>query len=165
MLPEKQRLPAVDAYNVTVQRQLTSTLSAEIGYVGNRGTHVYAGDFPTTDLNQPTLEGYGDGPGAPGFVPRDERRPLYNAYGWTQDINYFCNCARNRYDSLQAKLAGRVSGTWLLASYALQRLRQDGSDQFFYDRTLEYGPPGWSRVHNFSLAAIWDLQFSLRLNF
>ena len=31
VLPEKQRLPAVDAYNVTVQRQLTSTLSAEIG--------------------------------------------------------------------------------------------------------------------------------------
>jgi outer membrane receptor protein involved in Fe transport len=159
VVPEKQRLPAVDAYNVTIQRQLTSTLSAELGYVGNRGTHVYAGDFPTTDLNQATLEGYGDGPGTPGFVPRDERRPLYNAYGWTQDINYFCNCARNRYDSLQAKLTGRISGMWVLASYALQRIRQEGSDQFFYDRNLEYGPPGWSRVHNFSLAAIVDLPF------
>jgi len=159
VLPEKQRLPAVDAYNVTIQHQLTSTFSAEVGYVGNKGTHAYAGDFPTTDLNQPTLEGYGEGPGSPGFVPRDERRPFYNAYGWTQDINYFCNCAGNRYDSLQAKLTGRVAGTWLLASYALQRLRQDGSDQFFYDRQLEYGPPGWSRVHNFSLAAIVDLPF------
>ena len=52
-----------------------------------------------------------------------------------------------------------MSGTWLLASYALQRLRQDGSDQFFYDRKLEYGPPGWSRVHNFSFAAILELPF------
>ena len=50
-------------------------------------------------------------------------------------------------------------GTWVLASYALQRIRQDGSQQFFYDRTLEYGPPDWSRVHNFSLAAILELPF------
>jgi hypothetical protein len=158
-LPDKQRLPAVDAYNVTVQRQLTSTLSAELGYVGNKGTNVFAGDFQTIDVNQATLQGYGNGPGTPGFVPRDERRPLYQKYGWTQDINYFCNCAANRYDSLQAKLTGRVSGTWLLASYALQRVRQDDSDQFFYDRTLQYGPPGWSRVHNFSLATVFELPF------
>ena len=159
VLPEKQRLPAVDAYNLTVQRQLTSTLSAEIGYVGNKGTHVFAGDFPTIDLNEATLTGYGDGPGTPGFIPRDERRPLYNAYGWTQNINYFCNCAANRYDALQAQLTGRMSGTWILASYALQRIRQDGSEQFFYDRKLQYGPPDWSRVHNFSLAAILELPF------
>ncbi|HXG66108.1 MAG TPA: TonB-dependent receptor, partial [Blastocatellia bacterium] len=33
-LPEKQRLPTVDAYNVTVQHQLTETISVEAGYVG-----------------------------------------------------------------------------------------------------------------------------------
>ena len=158
-LPDKQRLPALDAYNLTVQRQLTRSLSAELGYVGNKGTHVFAGDFPTVDLNQATLEGYGDGPGTPGFVPRDERRPLYRQFGWTQGIDYFCNCADNRYDSLQAKLTGRISGTWVLLSYALQRIRQDGAEQFFYDRDLEYGPPGWSRVHNFSLAAMVELPF------
>jgi hypothetical protein len=92
-------------------------------------------------------------------VPRDERRPLYRKFGWTQGIDYFCNCADNRYDSLQAKLTGRISGTWVLLSYALQRIRQDGADQFFYDRELEYGPPGWSRVHNFSLAATVELPF------
>jgi outer membrane receptor protein involved in Fe transport len=158
-LPDKQRLPALDAYNLTVQRQLTRTLSAELAYVGNKGTHVFAGDFPTVDLNQATLEGYGQGPGTPGFVPRNERRPLYRQFGWTQDINYYCNCADNRYDSLQAKLTGRFSGTWLLASYTLQRIRQDGADQFFYDRELNYGPPDWSRVHSFSLAATVELPF------
>jgi len=44
--------------------------------VGNKGTHVFAGDFPDVDLNQATLVGYGNGPGTPGFVSRNERRPL-----------------------------------------------------------------------------------------
>ena len=39
-LPDKQRPPAVDAYNVTVQRQLTTDSSIEVGYVGNRGAHA-----------------------------------------------------------------------------------------------------------------------------
>jgi outer membrane receptor protein involved in Fe transport len=158
-LPDKQRLPTLDAYNFTVQRQLTGTLSAEIAYVGNKGTHVFAGDYPDVDLNQATLEGYGGGPGTPGFVPRNERRPLYKMFGWTQDIKYFCNCGDNRYDSLQAKLTGRFFGTWVLASYTLQRIRQDGGEQFFFDRELNRGPPDWSRVHNFSLAAMVELPF------
>ena len=74
-------------------------------------------------------------------MPTNERRPFYNKYGWTQRINYFCNCADNRYDSLQAKLTGRSGDVWLLASYTLQRIRQDGAEQFFYDRELQWGRP------------------------
>ena len=43
-LPDKQTLPTVDACNLTVQRQLSDRLSFEIGYVGNKGTHVFAGE-------------------------------------------------------------------------------------------------------------------------
>src|SRR5262249_7197265 len=57
-LPTTQRPPAVDAYNVTVQRQLTSTLALEVGYVGNHGTNVFAGDGPALNVNQATLNGY-----------------------------------------------------------------------------------------------------------
>ena len=57
-LPRKQRPPSVDAFNVTVQRQLTDVMSVEVGYVGNRGRHVFAGDGPAVDANQPTLEGF-----------------------------------------------------------------------------------------------------------
>ncbi|MBA2353855.1 MAG: TonB-dependent receptor, partial [Acidobacteria bacterium] len=39
-LPEQQRPPTVDAFNVTLQRQLTSTISAEVAYVANRGQRV-----------------------------------------------------------------------------------------------------------------------------
>jgi outer membrane receptor protein involved in Fe transport len=161
-LPTTQRPPAVDAYNATVQRQLTSTLALEVGYVGNHGTHVFAGDGPALDINQATLNGY------PG-VPRDQRRPFFNKFGWTQGIDYFCNCATNRYDSLQTRLTKRFSqGYSAQANYTLQRTRQHGGGYFetdlpehqgLYDSSLEYGPPDWDRVHSFSTSIVAELPF------
>jgi hypothetical protein len=52
-----------------VQRQITSTLALEVGYVGNHGTHVFAGDGPAFNINQATLQGYPN-------VPLDQRRPF-----------------------------------------------------------------------------------------
>jgi hypothetical protein len=164
---QKQTLPAVDAYNLTVQRQLTTNLSFEIGYVGNKGTHVFAGDGPAFNVNQPTLEGFTAG------VPRNNRRPFFTGpirvmnggslggpYGWSQDLDFFCNCADNRYDSLQAKLTRRfASGYSFQANYTWQKVRQHGGDQFFYIRDLEWGRPDWDRQHNFSLTALAELPF------
>jgi hypothetical protein len=161
-LPEKQRPPAVDAYNVTVQRQLTSTLAVEIGYVGNRGTHVFAGDGPAFDINQATIIGYPD-------VPRNERRPFFNKFGWTQGIDYFCNCATNRYDSLQARVTKRFSrGYSIQSNYTLQRVRTHDGQYFesnlpehqgLFDSDLNYGPPDWDRVHSFSTSLVAELPF------
>jgi outer membrane receptor protein involved in Fe transport len=161
-LPEKQRPPAVDAYNITVQRQLTSTLAVEIGYVGNRGTHVFAGDGPAFDINQATIIGYPD-------VPRNERRPFYNKFGWTQGIDYFCNCATNRYDSLQARVTKRFSrGYSIQSNYTLQRVRTHDGQYFeanlpehqgLFDSDLNYGPPDWDRVHSFSTSLVAELPF------
>ena len=39
----------------------------------------------------------------------NNRRPFFNKFGWSQGIDYFCNCATNSYDSLQAKLTKRFS--------------------------------------------------------
>jgi Carboxypeptidase regulatory-like domain/TonB dependent receptor len=50
-LPEKPRLPTVDAWNLTMQRAITPTFSVQAGYVGNKGTHVFPGDGPFYDLN------------------------------------------------------------------------------------------------------------------
>jgi hypothetical protein len=51
MRPTFQRLPTLDAWNATVQHQLTNTMSLEVGYVANKGTHVFAGNGPAYDLN------------------------------------------------------------------------------------------------------------------
>jgi outer membrane receptor protein involved in Fe transport len=164
---QKQRLPSLDAYNLTVQRQLTSNLSFEIAYVGNKGTHVFAGDGPAFNVNEPTLQGFLEG------VPQQNRRPFFagpiqvmnggtlgGSYGWTQGIDYFCNCADNRYDSLQTKLTRRfANGYSFQANYTFQRVRTHSGGQFFYVRELEYGRPDWDRKHNFSLTALAELPF------
>ena len=161
-LPAKQRPPTVDAFNVSLQRQLTDTLSVEAAYVGNRGRHVFAGNGPDVNINQPTLNGYAQG------VPQNNRRPYFNQFGWTQDIAYFCNCADNSYDSLQAKLTKRFSqGYSVNLNYTLQRARaHDGSyfetdlpeHQGLYDSSLEFGPPGdFDRVQSFILSLVAEL--------
>ncbi len=150
-LPDKQRLPTVDAYNFTVQYQLTDKLSIEAAYVGNKGTHVFAGDGPAINANQATLVGFGT-------IPLNQRRPLFNAFGWTQGIDYFCNCADNRYDSVQIKVEKRFSeGYSLLTHYTRQRALQDGSEYFFFDADLNRGAADWDRGHNFVFSQVYEL--------
>ena len=160
-LPEQQRPPTVDAFNVMVQHQLTPSMSIEAGYVGNRGRDVFAGDGPAINVNQASLNGFTDG------VPLNNRRPFFNRFGWSQGIDYFCNCATNSYDSLQAKLTKRFSSGYSAnVNYTLQRARQHGGDQFetdlpehqgLYNSDLEYGPPDWDRVHNFVFSMVLEL--------
>jgi hypothetical protein len=162
-LPEQQRPPTVDAFNVMVQHQLTSTMSVEAGYVGNRGRDVFAGDGPAININQASLNGYLQG------VPLNNRRPFFNKFGWTQGIDYFCNCATNSYDSLQAKLTKRFSdGYSANINYTLQRPRQHGGDQFetnlpehqgLYNSDLDFGAPDWDRTHSFVFSLVAELPF------
>ncbi|HEY8550608.1 MAG TPA: TonB-dependent receptor [Vicinamibacterales bacterium] len=158
-LPKKQRPPAVDAYNITVQRQLTDTMAVEIGYVGNRGARVFAGDGPDVNVNQPTLEGFG-------VLNTNERRPFYSGlrtnylglggpFGWTQDIAYFCNCANNWYNSLQARLTKRFGDGYAInANYTLQRAEQEGGSYFFWDRSVDRGPADWDRTHVLNVSIV-----------
>ncbi|HZU08273.1 MAG TPA: TonB-dependent receptor, partial [Pseudacidobacterium sp.] len=51
--PNSLRLPTLDAWNLSVQRSLTPTLSVTLAYVGNKGTHTLsAGDGNNTNPNE-----------------------------------------------------------------------------------------------------------------
>jgi hypothetical protein len=161
-LPDQQRLPYVDAWNLTVQRELTSEIPAEIAYVGNKGTHVFNGDGPDVNFNQQTLEGFAQG------VPTNLRKPFFAGpvggygapFGLSNDIRYLCNCSDNNYQSMQAKLTKRFTrGYSLFASYTLQKVRNHGGDQYFYNRDLEYGSPQWARTHAVTFAGTVELPF------
>ena len=56
-LPARVRVPTVDSWNLTFQHEITSDFYFELGYVGNKGTHVFTdGDLGTYyELNQPSL--------------------------------------------------------------------------------------------------------------
>jgi hypothetical protein len=154
-LPEKMRLPSVDAYNVTVQYQLTNKMSVEAAYVGNKGTHVFAGDGPDFSINQVPLTGY-----TPNRTNANEFRPYFQKFGWSQDVNLFCNCADNHYDSLQLKLDKRFSGGYsLMANYTYQRQVQEDGSYFIFDSNLNRGPAGWSRTHSFIFSQVYEFPF------
>jgi hypothetical protein len=50
--PLVQRLPTIDQWNATVQRQVTPTLTITASYIGNKGTHVFAGQGPSYNSNE-----------------------------------------------------------------------------------------------------------------
>jgi hypothetical protein len=41
--PNSLRLPTIDAWNLSIQRSITPTLSVTMAYVGNKGTHTLSG--------------------------------------------------------------------------------------------------------------------------
>ena len=47
-----QRLPTIDQWNATLQRQITPTLNITASYIGNKGTHVFAGTGPNYNNNE-----------------------------------------------------------------------------------------------------------------
>ncbi len=164
-LPPKQRPPSVDAFNATLQRQLSDVMSVEVGYVGNRGVHAFVGDGPDVNVNDPTLQGFPN-------IPRDQRRPFFagqfpttvggygGAFGWTQNIGFFCNCGKNWYDSLQTRLTRRFSdGYSYQLNYTWQRARQEEGSYFFYDRNLQRGLTGFDRTHTLNAILVYELPF------
>jgi outer membrane receptor protein involved in Fe transport len=163
LLPDTQRLAHVDAYNVTLQREITPTLSAELAYVGNHG-RGFMGDNPATNVNQPTIVGFPT-------LNQNLRRPFYAGlvqttdglsgdYGWTQGIDYFSNTGKSTYNALQAKITRRFRGGYsLLAHYTYQKAKNNGGDYFFIDPNLNYGPADFVRTHVFVLAGNAELPF------
>lgn len=53
--PTVQRLPTLDSWNATLQRQLTPTINLELAYIGNKGTHVFAGNGPAYNTNEAAI--------------------------------------------------------------------------------------------------------------
>jgi len=164
-LPATQRPPRVDAYNVVVQRQLTDTMSLEVGYVGNRSNNTFAGDGPAANVNQASIVGFGT-------LSGDQRKPFFNGtvrtdvenlsgnFGWTQGIDYFCNCARSRYNSMQVRFTKRLSeGYSVTAGYTLQHAKQDNNDYFFMDPDLNYATTDWDRTHGVTFSLVAELPF------
>src|SRR5207245_1452100 len=72
--PTFQRLPTLDAWNATIQHQLTRTMTVEVAYFGNKGTHAFAGNGPAYNVNQPSIVGFAQG------VPQAQRRPFFNKF-------------------------------------------------------------------------------------
>jgi len=152
-LPDHIRLPTADSWNLSVQRAITPTFSVEAAYVGNKGTHVFVGDQPAYNANQPSIIGFG-------ILARDERKPFFKKFGWTQDILFHASNASSNYNALQLKSEKRFTRSYqMLAHYTWSKAMDYSGDYFGIDPRIGYGPSDYNRRHVFVLANVIDLPF------
>jgi hypothetical protein len=150
-------MPVIYTYNATIEHQLTNKIAASVAYVGNQARHGPLGTSQSFNANEPFF--------IPGNTNLNIARPFFSRYGWTQNIDNYCNCANNRYDSLQAMIKVNAwSGYTVQGNYTYQIAQGDGygSDQsytFLYDRPLGWGYADNIPHRQLTIAQNYDIPF------
>jgi len=178
--PEKQRIAAIDSWNATVQHQLTSTMTVEVAYIGNKGTHGFVGDGPAYNVNPRSIVGYGNP-----SIPPDSRRPFYNRFVYpdcsvslgvcglanvpladqltccSADMgNYFGMDASSNYNAFQVKVEKRFSqGLQFVSHYTWSRAYFHDSNYYAIDPAVAYGPVDQNRNHAWITNIVYELPF------
>ena len=179
--PLTERFPTIDAWNLSIERELGHSYTLTMAYVGNKGTHTFAGNGPTTDPNQVALIANGlayNPPNAPGSLigvnpslpisnnGDNNRRRYFATYGWTQGINYFSNHADTHFNALQAILDKHFSnGYQFQANYAWQRAFNYDGDYFEIDKRVNYGRSSDLREQQLTTYGNYELPFGHNKHF
>jgi len=150
----------VQQWNLTLQRELTPSLSFEVAYVGSKATHL---GVPDVNLNQLTVDQLALGSALTQTVPNPlfgqvppsssiggptiSQAQLLKPYPRFTNVALFRNNVGNSdYHAVQAKLEKRFSrGLTFLVSYTRSKLIDDASSVF--DASIFTGP-----IANFPVA-------------
>ena len=178
--PDHLVAPTVDAWNATLQRQLTNKTSLEVAYVGNHGSHVFKGTGPTYNPNQATVVGFlppnvPNGSGGFGGLSYNSRAPYDKAFTTSytdalgnttsvvccsgQSFGYAGNDGTNRYNAIQIKLDHRTSsGLTLNANYTYARA-YDNDGSYQPDLRQGWGRQDFNRDSVLILTSLYELPF------
>jgi len=170
--PIKQVLPTVDAWNATVQRQMTNTITAEVAYVGSKGTHGFAGDGPNYDVNparvgpgndlveaDPSKPGHNKYAGFTPFSPQNNRRPLFPTIPFDLG-NYYGNDAASTYNALEVKVEKRFAqGLQFLTHYTYSHAYNYTDSYYAGSHSIAWGPVDFNRNQVWVLNTVYELPF------
>ena len=146
------RIPTVDSWNFTIQQQITPTSSIEVAYIGNKGTHVQPGYNYGYNSNDVTLDGYNQG------LSTNQRKPLFNQFGWTQSTRYSGNDSSSHYEALQAKVEKRFSGgLQFLGHYTWSKAIDFDSNQYIYNRSIGDAPSSQNRNQAIVVSGLYQI--------
>ena len=176
---DPNRFPTIDAWNLSIQRELSRSTSFTIAYVGNKGSHTFAGDGNTTNPNEPAacIPGTESSTGQslcfnpnPGNSAQTSNtnllRRYYAEFGWTQDLSYLHDGFDTHYNALQATVDRHFSkGLQFTGRYAWQRAFNDGGDYNEIDKKVDYGRFDDLREQEFQLYGNYELPFGNRRQF
>jgi outer membrane receptor protein involved in Fe transport len=142
------RVPYMQEWNVSIQKQLGRTTSLDVAYVGNKGTKLET----NVPVNRP-LPGPGD---------VDSRRPFP---GLSEGFDV-AHEGSSIYHALQVKLERTYSaGLSLLASYTYSKSIDNSSSDFGsgvedeYNLRLERAVSSFDYRHRLSVGYVYDLPF------
>jgi hypothetical protein len=154
-------------WNLTLEYQLTSSMSVSAAYVGHNATHLVA----PTDWNQPLP---GTGPPST-WVQFNQRRPLFGVLPLVTQISGTGSWGVSRYNALQVNARQRYArGFEYLLSYTFSKTLTDNLGYYgsggvaaqgaysgnHYDRRgYNYGPAFFDAKHNFVWAGTYELPF------
>ncbi len=172
--PDRLVAPTVDAWNVSFQTQVTKSMTLELAYVANHGSHVFKGNGPTYNVNQATIvgcQGVGCGTGL-SYNARSPFNTTFNtpytdALGNTtnvvccsgQGIGYAGNDGVNRYRAIQVKATQRAgSGLTLLAHYTYAKA-YDNDGSYQPDLRQGTGRQDYNRDSVFIVSSLYELPF------
>jgi len=174
--PDRVVVPTVDAWNITVQRQITAKASLELAYIGTHGSHVFKGNGPSYNLNQATIVGFGQiNPVTGEPYTLQERSPFNDAFqvpytdaqGNTVIVHccqaagfdYRGNDGSNSYKALQIKWNQKATnGLTILAHYTYSR-SYDNDGGYQPDLKLQWGRSDFNRSNAFIFTSIYELPF------
>ncbi len=148
------KVPNYANYNLSVQRQLLSTTTFEIAYVGNVARHMIG----TIDINQPTMAARDANP----TVDVNAIRP-YLGFGHLEAI---APLFTSNYNSLQASLNHKAHGLTLGAAYTWSKSlttmsadRESGETSNTYNPKMDYGPATSNTPQVAEVSYVYDLPF------
>jgi len=159
-------------WNVFAEYLLGSRSSINVGYVGNKSSHLVT----PIEGNQP-LPGTGD-PST--WLPLQQRRPLYPFNPLITNISTTASRGRSDYHALQASFKQRLwNGFEFLANYTLGRANSNNLGYYgsggvasegaypvnSYDIEANYGPAFFDARHIFSVAGSYELPFGRERKF
>ena len=167
--------PAIaDQWNVTVQHQFAGNTTVQVGYVGQRGTHLMV---PFDFAQRLLLPGGATDP-SPYFAANPTLYSVLGNPALGGEGAYVSGTNSNgtmRYNSLQAVLQKQMShGLQYQVSYTLSRCMSDSTGYYgawnnalsasaywqnVYDQKAEYAPCYYDATHVLSAYAIYDLPF------
>ncbi len=147
VVPARNPMPYIEAYNLTYQRSLGREFVANIGYVGNVGRYIPA---------NVELDAAAPGTGQAGLP--------FARFGRTASTQLRGDLVASNYNSLQVNMTRSFSaGLALTLGYAYSKSMDLGSNQPGFADNLnlarQYGPSDFDATHNLVISHIYELPF------
>jgi Carboxypeptidase regulatory-like domain/TonB-dependent Receptor Plug Domain/TonB dependent receptor len=160
--------PYVQQFSLDVEQTVTPTMTLDVGYFGDHGTHLL-GDVDINEV-QPgafvsTSIGFQQN-GCSAFTSQSCEAPLnqIRPYPGYAAINQVQTIFNSNYNSLQVKLTKRFSGKSMIdANYTFSRGLTDSQNDYStapqntYNLAAEYGPSVYNRSDVLSVDGVWEL--------